>query len=409
MKHPLFLFIFFVFSCNAIAQSDNKDFWNKEIENSSDVIKPYVLSTHPFGIYISRLNHNFNVRSPDKYSFSFEVSSGNVVLPYVKSYELTDPNDQKIAENLPWHVLEYAFDLNKVPSHVKEFAADGVIRSYRFTFTLPITVHHELNFNLRINSLDGGKYPYSIFTSDETIEWFHRNIAGGKDPFSRHYYGLNKAGISYKDENGKVLTMNNGNFTIPGIDINYNYYPKLEMNEKHHIYLNFGAQLGINTSKYNPVADFGVSSSILKKMIIKDKNILSFGASAGVLRQHIIEYGDRVNISNQDFLYSFEGLVDYKVKLKNNNHLSYGINYNFQTSYFKKKDIDHIVLTGERINTHWQKTISHLYDNLEGWSFICTYSTRRFSYFVYFREDLNLDNAPDFQTGIGLKMSIKKD
>lgn len=408
MKHLLFLFIFFVFSFYAIAQSDNNDFWNKEIENSSDIIKPNILSNHPFGIYISRLNHNFNVRSPDKYSFSFEVSSGNVVLPYVKSYELTDPDDQKTAENLPWHDREYAFDLNKVPSKIKEFAADGVIRSYRFTFTLPITVHHELNFSLRMNSLDGGKYPYSIFTSDETIEWFHRNIAGGKDPFSRQYYGLNKAGISYKDENGKVLTMNNGNFTIPGIDINYNYYPKLEMNEKHHIYLNFGAQLGINTSQYNPVADVGISSSILKKMIIKNKNILSFGASAGVLRQHFLQYGDWVNISNQDFLYSFEALIDYKVKLKNNNRLSYGINYNFQTSYYKKKDIDHIVLTGERINTHWQKTISHLYDNLEGWNFICTYSTRRFSYFVYFREDLNLDNAPDFQTGIGLKMSIKK-
>jgi hypothetical protein len=27
---------------------------------------------------------------------------------------------------------------------------------------------------------------------------------------------------------------------------------------------------------------------------------------------------------------------------------------------------------------------------------------------VYLREDLNLDNAPDLQTGIGVKMSIKK-
>jgi hypothetical protein len=408
MKYLLFLLALFVFNISALAQSGNNDFWNKEIENSSDIIKPNILSNHPLGIYISRLNHNFNVRSPDKYSFSFEFSSGNVALPYVKSYELTDPNDQKAAENMPWHVREYAFDFNKVPHNTKEFTADGVIRSYRFTFTLPITVHHELNFGLRINSLDGGKYPYSIFTSDETIEWFHSNIAGGEDPFSRRYYGLNKAGISYKDENDRVLTMHNGNFTIPGIDINYNYYPKLEMNEKHHIYLNFGAQLGINTSPYNPVADFGISSSILKKKIIKNKNILSFGASAGVLRQHFLEYGDRVNISSRDFFYSLEGLIDYKVKLKNNNHLSYGINYNFQSSYNRKNEKDHTVLTGQRIKTHWQKTISHLYEDLEGWNFICTYSTKRFSYFVYFREDLNLDNAPDFQTGIGFKMSIKK-
>lgn len=408
MRYPLLLFIFFAISSVSTAQSDKDDFWNAEIENSSDIIKPYMLSTHPFGIYISRLNHNFNVRSPDKYSFSFEVSSGNVVLPYVKSYELLDPNDQKTAENLPWHTREFSFDLTKVPAKTREFIADGVIRSYRFTFTLPLTVNHELNFSLRSNSLDGGKYPYSIFTSDESIEWFHRNIAGGKDPFSRYHYGINKAGISYKDPNDKVLTMNNGDFIIPGFEVNYTYYPELEMNKKHHIYLNFSTQLGINTSKYNPATDLGISSSILKKLIIKNKNVLSFGLSGGVLRQHILEYGDGVNISNRDFIYSFEGLIDYKVKLRNNNRISYGINYNFQTSYNNKKDLDHVILTGERINTHWQKTISHLYDNLEGWNFICTYSTKRFSYFVYLREDLNLDNAPDLQTGIGVKMAIKK-
>jgi hypothetical protein len=408
MKYYLLFFVFLIFNGVSTAQSNKSDFWNEELENSSDIIKPNTLSTHPFGIYISRLNHNFNVRSTDKYSFAFEVSSGNVVLPYVKSYELTDPNDREISKNQPWHSREFSFDLDKVPSKIKEFEADGVIRSYRFNFTLPLTVNHELSFSLRANSLDRGKYPYSIFTSDESIEWFHRNIAGGKDPFSRYHYGINQAGIAYKDENNKVLTMDNNDFLISGLDINYTYYPKLEMNEKHHIYLNFGAQLGINTSKYNPASDFGISSSILKKMIIKDKNILSFGLSLGVLRQHIFEYGDGVNLSNQDFLCSFEGLINYKVKLKNNNRISYGINYNFQNSYNKKKDMDYIVLTGQRINTHWQKTISHLYEDLEGWSAICTYSTKRFSYFVYLREDLNLDNAPDLQTGIGIKMSIKK-
>ncbi|MBZ4034362.1 hypothetical protein K6T82_06275 [Flavobacterium sp. 17A] len=408
MKYYLLFFVFLIFNDLSTAQSNKSDFWNEELESSSDVIKPTTISTHPFGIFISRLNHNFNVRSTDEYSFSFEVSSGNVVLPYVKSYELTDSNDREISKNQPWHTREFSFDLDKVPSKIKEFEADGVIRSYRFNFTLPVTVNHELNFSLRANSLDRGKYPYSIFTSDESIEWFHRNIAGGKDPFSRYHYGINKAGITYKDKNNEVLKMENNDFLISGLDINYTYYPKLEMNEKHHIYLNFGAQLGINTSKYNPASDFGVSSSVLKKMIIKDKNILSFGLSAGILRQHIFEYGDGVNLSNQDFLCSFEGLINYKVKLKNSNRISYGINYNFQNSYNKKKDMDYIVLTGQRINTHWQKTISHLYEDLEGWSAICTYSTKRFSYFVYLREDLNLDNAPDLQTGIGIKMSIKK-
>jgi hypothetical protein len=49
-----------------------------------------------------------------------------------------------------------------------------------------------------------------------------------------------------------------------------------------------------------------------------------------------------------------------------------------------------------------------LYESLEGWSFICTYSVKQFSYFVSIREDLRLDNAPDLQTGFGVKMSFKR-
>ena len=408
MKYFLFILFLFGIISLASAQSTQEELLNLEIENTSDIIKPNLLSNHPLGMYISRINHNFKVRSPEKFSFSLDVSSGNVMLPYVKSYELTNPTDQEFAANFPWHDREFKFDLNTVPAQTKEFIADGVIRSYKFTFSLPLSVHHELNFSIRSFSLDRGKYPFSVFTSDESIEWFHSNIAGGEDPLSRRYYGLNKAKISYRDENNKVITMNNGDFRIPGIEANYFYYPQLEMNKKHKIYLNFGAHLGINTSKYNPVADIGISSSAIKKIIVRDKNILSIGLSAGALRQRLFQFGARVNISNQTFLYSFEGLLDYKRKLSNNNSISYGINYAFQTSYNNRSDFDHIILTGERIKTHWQQTFSHLYKNLEGWNFICTYSVKQFSYFVSLREDLRLDNAPDLQTSFGVKMSFKK-
>ena len=401
----LFLLVFISF---ASAQSTKKDLSTFEIENSTAIIKPNLLSNHPLGMYISRINHNFKIRSPEKYSFSLEVSSGNVMLPYVKSYELTNPTDRKLAESVAWNNREFQFDLKKVPAKTREFIADGIIRSYKFTFTLPLSINHELGFGIRSYSLDGGNYPFSFFTCDQSIEWFHSNIAGGEDPFSRRHYGLNKAGISYKDENNNFITMNNGDFRIPGIEVNYFYYPILDINKKHKIYLNFGTHLGVNISKYNPVADIGISSSAIKKIVVKDKNILTVGLSAGALRQHIIQFGNGVNISNQTFLYSFEGLIDYKKKFKNNAYISYGINYAFQTSYNKKNDFDHIILTGERIKTHWQETMSHLYENLEGWNFIFTYSVKQFSYFVYFREDLTLDNAPDLQTGFGVKLSFKK-
>lgn len=406
MKYCFFLYVILVVNSFVSAQSITDDFRKNEIENSPDILKPNTLSTHPLGINVSRINHDFKVRSPEKYSFSFEISSGNVFLPYVKSYELTNPTDQKIAESIPWHNREFQFNLNEVPSKTREFIADGVIRSYNFTFNLPLNTNHELSFGLRAYSLDNGKYPISLVTSDESIEWFHSNIAGGEDPFSRRYYGLNKAGISYRDENNNLLKINDGDFKISGIQVNYFYYPKLEINKTHNVYFNFGSHLGINTTRYNPVADIGVSSSVIKKIVFQDKNILTLGLSSGALRQRFIEFGNRVNFNNRIFLYSLEGLVNYKKKLKSNNYISYGINYSFQTSYNKKKEFDHIVLTGKRIKTHWQQTFYHLYQNLQGWNAIFTYSTKQFSYFIYLREDVKLDNSPDLQSGIGVKMSF---
>jgi hypothetical protein len=408
MKYYLLIFAILGFILVASAQPIPSIFMDAEIENDTDLIKPNLLSNHPLGMYISRINHNFKVRSPEMYSFSLEVSSGNVMLPYVKSYELKNPLDRIVAAAFPWHSREWTFDLNAVPAETKTFIADGVIRSYKLTFNLPLSLNHELSFSIRSYSLDQGKYPFSLFTSDEAIEWFHSNIAGGEDPMSRRYYGLNKVNVSYRDENDAVITMNNGDFRIPGIEINYFYYPQLEINKKCKIYLNFGTHLGINISKYNPVADIGVSSSIMKKVVVNNKNIFTAGLSLGALRQRFIQYGDRVNISDNAFLYSFEGLINYKKKLKNNNYISYGINYAFQTPFNNKDDFKHIILTGERVNTHWQKTLAHLYENLEGWNLICTYSVKQFSYFVYVREDIPLDNTPDLQTGIGVKISLKR-
>ncbi len=407
MKSYLSILIYLIFNPLLSGQTTlPDDFWNNEIEKSTDIIKPNIISTHPLGIYISRINHNFKVRSPEKYSFSFDYSSGNVVLPYVKSYELTNPSDQELSASIIWYNREFNFDLNNSPSKIKEFEADGVIRSYRFTFSLPLNTNHELTFSLRSYSLDKGRIPFSIFTSDELIEWFHRNIAGGKDPFSRYYYGINQAGIKYKDEDNQSITMNKGDFIIPGLEINHSYYPTLGMNKKHHLYLNFNTHLGINTSKYNPVADIGISASLIKKHIIRNKNIFTSGLSAGALKQNLFHYGNRVNISNQKFLYSMEAHIDYKTKLKNSNSLSYGLNYTFQTAYNNPKDFKHIVFTGQRINTHWQQTLYHLYENLHGLSFLMTYSVKKISYYAYIREDNKLDNAPDLQTGIGLKVAI---
>ncbi|MFT5646500.1 MAG: hypothetical protein ACI976_001182, partial [Aureispira sp.] len=160
LKFHLLFFVLFGHISFGLAQSTKEDLLSLEIENSADIIKPNILSNHPLGMYISRINHNFKVRSSNKYSFSFDVSSGNVMLPYLKAYDLTNPMDRRLAESFPLKNRPQQFDLNSVPAETKEFTADGIIRSYKFAFSLPLSVNHEITFGIRSYSLDKGTYPF---------------------------------------------------------------------------------------------------------------------------------------------------------------------------------------------------------------------------------------------------------
>ena len=66
-----------------------------------------------------------------------------------------------------------------------------------------------------------------------------------------------------------------------------------------------------------------------------------------------------------------------------------------------------MVLSGERIEPHWHYAISHLYRPLSANNLTLTYGKGNIVFWIYLREDLVVDNAPDAQTGIGLRLYIK--
>ena len=77
---------------------------------------------------------------------------------------------------------------------------DAVIKEFRIGINFPIAKRHELSITLRSYLITKGKYPFSFFTSDENVEWFHSNIAGGEDPYGRRYYGLNQVNLNMLTE-----------------------------------------------------------------------------------------------------------------------------------------------------------------------------------------------------------------
>jgi hypothetical protein len=79
-----------------------------------------------------------------------------------------------------------------------------------------------------------------------------------------------------------------------------------------------------------------------------------------------------------------------------------------QTRYNKKEEAGYYHLRGkwQEINGGWHNGVAKLYNTLSNLNFTYTYGTPKFKLSLYFKEDFEVNNAPDFQTGIGLKIPV---
>lgn len=376
-----------------------------ELKNGIDKIS--VLTTHHFGVFTSRINQNFKVRPPKKSTLVFSVESGNNFHPFVEAYLPKDPKIRAEFKNTIWYNRD--FDL-LLPAEYMNIIVDAVFKGFRFDFNTKINAKNELGISLRSYLVTEGHHPFSFFTGDEFIEWFHSSVAGGEDPFGRKYYGINQVNVRYTDRNGKILELKNGEFFIGGIEFNHFYYPKINGLEKRNIHLNFGSHFGVNTSKFNPSVDVGFSTNIHKKWSVKDKYELRFGVGASVLRKNAINFNEVIDLGNNKFFGSGEAMFEYTEFTRKKNYHSVSVNFQFQTRFNKVAEADYYKLVGKwkEIHSGWQNGFEKLYEHLSGWTWLYTYGRKNWKLTLYVKEDLLLNNAPDIQTGFGLKIPLAK-
>jgi len=359
------------------------------------------LSTHPFGIFISRINSNFQIKQDNRISFVFNIANGNDWWPYVKSYTPTDPEIQQEMSKYIWHERENHYDKNS-PAKTKELTVDGTFRFYKININFPVAKNQEIKLYARGFSMDNFHVPYIV--SDEFIEWFHNHISMDGDVFGRQEYGYDHLIYYYKDENDKKIILSPNQFYFLGVELAYYYYPEIKILNKYGFFLNIGGQLGVNTTDINPTMDLGINSTITKRFNFKKRSLfISF--DGGILRQKLVSFKPGVIISNRDFIYSCELLLTYRKKL-HKGCLDFTTTFYVQSSYFNPKEFDYIVLTGKR-RRHWNHAILDLYHPLTGNSFMLSYSGNIFSFSIYLREDLKVDNAPDAQVGAAFKIRFK--
>ena len=264
-----------------------------------------------------------------------------------------------------------------------------------------------MQINPRIVSLDKGKVPVSILTNDDVIEKFHSEVAGGEDPFSRKKYETNQAGIYYQDNSGKEFVVQSGEFMLSGIDFSYNFFPQQKTLNQRRIYTNIGAQAGFSLSKVNPALDFGLNASLIKEFVFWKEYAFHVGLSVAGVSQQLIPLGTGIELTNKRYLGSTELLLEFVKNTQKKGYISLSNRYFVQSSFRDNKEFDYLVLTGQRHSSHWHYTFSHLYRLLLSDSLIFTWAKGLFAYSIYIREDFLVDNAPDVQTGIGIKYMVK--
>lgn len=399
--------ILLILTWSAFVTAQEKD----SIQLKNGIDKPSLVSTHHFGIFSSRINQNFKIGPPQKTTLTISNINGNNFHPFVEAYL---PKDLQVREDLSkviWHDRRFNFiDQEQTPADYFNIVIDAVIKEFRADVNIPISKNQELGITLRTYLITKGKHPFSVFTSDETIEWFHSNIAGGEDPYGRRYYGLNQVHFEYNDRNGNNLTLNDGDFFVGGLEFNHFYYPSFLTNKAKHLYFNIGSHVGVNTSKYNESIDLGLSLNAVKKIILKNKNEFNFGAGISALRKNVINFKDVIDLGNNPYLGTFEGHVEYTKYTKKKHYHAFGVNYHLQTRYNKLKETEYFRLLGkwQEINGGWQNGVTTLYKTLTDWNVIYTYGHNKYKISIYFKEDLDVNNAPDFQTGISLTLPISK-
>jgi len=385
-------------------------FWGQQKDTlylKNGMEHPSLVPLHHFGIFSSRIQANFK-KHPTKKSWQFHLNNANIFQPFVEAHLPKDPLIRTQLSNIVWYNRRFTFiDQQTTPSDYMNIVIDAIIKEFRVDYRFEINENQELKLTLRSYLFTDGSYPFSFFTADESIEWFHSNIAGGEDPFGRRYYGLNEMHYTYTDRNGRVLEIKKNAFFIGGLALTHYYYPKLKMNKKH-IFINLGSHVGLNFSKFNPSVDVGVSANILKEKKFKNGNELRYGLGVGLLKKNLINFNTVIDLGNNPFLANLEPQVEYTKYTRKKNFHSFGVHYQLQTRYFRKKEASYYRLLGKwkEIHAGWHNGITSLYKNLTAWSFVYTYGTKNYQWSFYLQEDLLVHNAPDVQTGVSLRIPL---
>ena len=286
-------------------------------------------------------------------------------------------------------------------------ANDGVIKGLKINGIIPISAKSDLHLGFRSFLLTKGKAPFSLLTGDQFIEWFHKAIAGGEDPFARELFGLDKARIYYNDRNSNEMEIENGDFLVGGLEAAYYLYPSKFSHKERRLYSNFGIHFGANLSQFNSSIDIGLSYNLSKSYQLSERSWIRTGLGLGALRKNLIDFkSDNMDFGTNDVLGPLEAFASYEFSTKRGIKHAISADFYLQSSFNKKDEFDYSIPTRSGVSEKsWVTGFSHLYRNNNYWTLLYSFE-KRIRTTIYIQQDLTLNNHPDIQTGLQLAFRI---
>ena len=133
-------FLFFILLSEFSCYSQNID--SISVADKNGITKSSILSTHPFGIFISRIQGNFRKHPVKKTTVAISLESGNVWGTPIKNYIPIDENVRNIVRDIPWHQAQYFFDEDTLNAKSYELQIDGIIKGIRSNMNIKLAKQH---------------------------------------------------------------------------------------------------------------------------------------------------------------------------------------------------------------------------------------------------------------------------
>ncbi|MFK7899568.1 MAG: hypothetical protein AB8B61_02305 [Cyclobacteriaceae bacterium] len=389
-----------LFSLNSFSQNKKEEKLLQQVGLTNSDILP----SHSLGIFSARISQNFKYKAVEEITFNLGLASGNVWAVDIMTYTPKSQADRDYVSSIPIHD-GHVINRTEIASDSFSYHADAVIRRFAPSIRVPVSKKSELQFTLRTFLVTEGNAPFSTLTSDGLIEWFHSNVKGGEDPFGRKKAGVNQANIRYIDKNGKGFSFKKNDFVVAGLETNYFGYASFSLPLLGEWSANMGAHMGINTTRVNPSIDLGLSQTLLKYISLNEKSFALAGLGMNLLKKNVINYGDQVELTSNDYLFSANFQAQYVRETKKGRAFALTWNYLVHTPYNKRSEIDSNISIGEKLTSHWLLGTSHLYDLIDVQTLTFSFLKKNVLSF-YLQQDFRVNNNPDFQTGVSYQFRL---